>query len=99
MSIGFSELLVIIVLIIAFFKPDKLQDYVKVAASLASTLKDTMTKAKEVTQPLDEIVKPVTDLKNDINEQASQIAKQLSDPTALIKEDKINNKEEEGAKV
>ena len=73
MSIGFSELLVIIILIIAFFKPDKLQDYVKMAASCIATIRETLAKAKEAAQPLDDIVKPVTDLKNDINEQVSQI--------------------------
>lgn len=73
MSIGFSELLVIIILIIAFFKPDKLQDYVKMAASCVTTIRETLAKAKEAAQPFDDIVKPVTDLKDDINEQVSQI--------------------------
>lgn len=61
MSIGLSEVVLIVIIAIIFFKPDKLPDY-------ANTITTVLAKTKDVSK---EIKKDIGDTINTINEQVS----------------------------
>lgn len=69
MRIGLSELLVIIVLAIALFSPEKLPVYTKKFLEAIQQVKNCASDAKEVVQP-------VQDLKETVDMQVKDIVKE-----------------------
>ncbi len=76
MRIGFTELLVIVVVIMAMIRPDKLIEYSKKIGKALRDVKDEQEKVKEeiidpvrdeisvVKEPLHEVTKSVDEIKN-----------------------------------
>ena len=64
MRIGISEVLLIIVITIALVKPDKLKEYSKL---LGKTLRFVMEERERIVKPIEDAVKPVKDLQDEIN--------------------------------
>lgn len=75
MSIGLSELLVIIIIIIALFKPEKLSDYAKMAGKFLKNVKQAAKSITDATEPVRDAIQPVTDLKKDIDTQITEVKK------------------------
>lgn len=73
MSIGLSELLVIIIIVIALFKPEKLSDYVRMAGVFLKRVRQAAKSITEVTEPVRDAIQPVTDLKKDIDTQITEV--------------------------
>lgn len=73
MSIGLSELLVIIIIVIAIFKPEKLSDYAKMAGVFLKRAKQAAKSITEATDPVRDAIQPVTDLKKDIDTQITEV--------------------------
>ncbi len=73
MSIGLSELLVIIIIVIALFKPEKLSDYAKMAGVFLKRAKQAAKSITEATDPVRDAIQPVTDLKKDIDTQITEV--------------------------
>ena len=73
MSIGLSELLVIIIIIITLFKPEKLSDYAKMAGKFLKNVKQAAKSITDATEPVRDDIQPVTDLKKDIDTQISEV--------------------------
>ena len=72
MSIGLSELLVIIIIVIALFKPEKLSDYARMAGVFLKRVRQAAKSITEVTEPVRDAIQPVTDLKKDIDTQITK---------------------------
>lgn len=80
MRIGLSELLVIIVLAIALFSPEKLPVYTKKFSEAMQQIKKCASDAKEVAQP-------VQDVKETVDAQVESFANsQLAQVTDIVKE-------------
>ena len=73
MSIGLSELLVIIIIVIALFKPEKLSDYARMAGVFLKRVRQAAKSITEATEPVRDIIQPVTDLKKDIDTQITEV--------------------------
>lgn len=73
MSIGLSELLVIIIIVIALFKPEKLSDYARIAGVFLKRVRQAAKSITEVTEPVRDAIQPVTDLKKDIDTQITEV--------------------------
>jgi sec-independent protein translocase protein TatB len=73
MSIGLSELLVIIIIVIALFKPEKLSDYARMAGVFLKRVRQAAKSITEVTEPVRDAIQPVTDLKKDIDTQITEV--------------------------
>lgn len=77
MGIGLGELIVIIILIIGYVKPEKLPEYAKNIGIFLQTARKYMQEVnnakKEITEPVKEFVEPLNDMKNDIDAQLTQI--------------------------
>lgn len=73
MSIGLSELLVIIIIVIALFKPEKLSDYARMAGVFLKRARQAAKSITEVTEPVRDAIQPVTDLKKDIDTQITEV--------------------------
>lgn len=73
MSIGLSELLVIIIIIIALFKPEKLSDYAIMAGKFLKNVKQAAKSITDATEPVRDAIQPVTDLKKDIDTQITEV--------------------------
>lgn len=73
MSIGLSELLVIIIIVIALFKPEKLSDYARMAGVFLKRVRQATKSITEVTEPVRDAIQPVTDLKKDIDTQITEV--------------------------
>lgn len=77
MGIGLGELIVIIILIIGYVKPEKLPEYAKNIGIFLQTARKYMQEVnntkKEITEPVKELVEPLNDMKNDIDAQLTQI--------------------------
>lgn len=73
MSIGLSELLVIIIIIIALFKPEKLSDYAVMAGKFLKNVKQAAKSITDATEPVRDAIQPVTDLKKDIDTQLTEV--------------------------
>lgn len=74
MSIGLSELLVIIIIIvIALFKPEKLSDYARMAGVFLKRVRQAAKSITEATEPVRDAIQPVTDLKKDIDTQITEV--------------------------
>lgn len=73
MSIGLSELLVIIIIVIALFKPEKLSDYARMAGVFLKRVRQAAKSITEVTKPVRDAIQPVTDLKKDIDTQITEV--------------------------
>lgn len=73
MSIGLSELLAIIIIVIALFKPEKLSDYARMAGVFLKRVRQAAKSITEVTEPVRDAIQPVTDLKKDIDTQITEV--------------------------
>lgn len=73
MPIGLSELLVIIIIVIALFKPEKLSDYARMAGVFLKRVRQAAKSITEVTEPVRDAIQPVTDLKKDIDTQITEV--------------------------
>ena len=73
MSIGLSELLVIIIIVIALFKPEKLSDYARMAGVFLKRVRQAAKSITEFTEPVRDAIQPVTDLKKDIDTQITEV--------------------------
>lgn len=73
MSIGLSELLVIIIIVIALFKPEKLSDYARMAGVFLKRVRQAAKSITEATDPVRDAIQPVTDLKKDIDTQITEV--------------------------
>lgn len=73
MSIGLSELLVIIIIVIALFKPEKLSDYARMAGVFLKRVRKAAKSITEATEPVRDAIQPVTDLKKDIDTQITEV--------------------------
>ena len=73
MSIGLSEFLVIIIIVIALFKPEKLSDYARMAGVFLKRVRQAAKSITEVTEPVRDAIQPVTDLKKDIDTQITEV--------------------------
>jgi len=73
MSIGLSELLVIFIIVIALFKPEKLSDYAKMAGEFLRGAKQAAKSITDATEPVRDAIQPVTDLKKDIDTQITEV--------------------------
>ena len=73
MSIGLSELLVIIIIVIALFKPEKLSDYAKMAGVFLKRVRQAAKSITEATEQVRDAMQPVTDLKKDIDTQITEV--------------------------
>ena len=60
MSIGLSELLVIIIIIITLFKPEKLSDYAKMAGKFLKNVKQAAKSITDATEPVRDAIQPVS---------------------------------------
>ncbi len=65
MRLGIAELIVIALVAIAFFKPEKLKDYMVAIGKAANTYKETK---EELTKEAKDIVDPVMNIKNDVED-------------------------------
>lgn len=79
MSIGLSELLVIIIIVIALFKPEKLSDYARMAGVFLKRVRQAAKSITEATEPVRDIIQPVTDLKKDIDTQITEVKNEFKD--------------------
>ena len=79
MSIGLSELLVIIIIVIALFKPEKLSDYARMAGVFLKRVRQAAKSITEVTEPVRDAIQPVTDLKKDIDTQITEVKNEFKD--------------------
>lgn len=73
MRIGLSELLVILVLLVALFRPDKLPDYAKTFGTFLKKAKESMAQLNEAVEPVKDMVEPVQSLKQEIDGQINEI--------------------------
>lgn len=73
MSIGLSELLVIIIIFITLFKPEKLSDYARMAGVFLKRVRQAAKSITEATEPVRDVIQPVTDLKKDIDTQITEV--------------------------
>lgn len=73
MSIGLSELLVIIIIFITLFKPEKLSDYARMAGVFLKRVRHAAKSITEATEPVRDAIQPVTDLKKDIDTQITEV--------------------------
>ena len=73
MRIGFTELLVIIVVIMAMIRPDKLIEYSKKIGKALRDVKDEQEKVKE------EIIDPVRDEISVVKEPFHEVAKSVDE--------------------
>lgn len=73
MGISFSELLVIIIVLIALFKPEKLKEW-------AEKIKPAMDEIKKSRKDLDEAVKPAKDMADDITKPVKDMEKDIKHP-------------------
>ncbi len=78
--IGFSELIVIIIIAIAVLKPDKLPEY-------AQAIKNALRTTQQVKNEAKEMVSPVTDIANEVKNEISDI----QETTILGNEEGANN--------
>lgn len=76
MRIGFTEFVVILIIVIALIKPDKLVEY---AHTLGQVIRDFTNKKQDVENsimsPIKEVIEPVNMIKNELNESLSDIDK------------------------
>ncbi len=63
--LGITELIVIVLVIIAFAKPEKLKDYMQAFKKAAKTFSETR---KQLEDEAKDIVEPVMDVKKDVDE-------------------------------
>lgn len=73
MSIGLSELLVIIIIFITLFKPEKLSDYARMTGVFLKRVRQAAKSITEATEPVRDAIQPVTDLKKDIDTQITEV--------------------------
>lgn len=77
MGIGLGELIVIIISIIGYVKPEKLPVYAKNIGIFLQTVRKYMQEVnnakKEITEPVKEFVEPLNDMKKDIDAQITQM--------------------------
>lgn len=73
MRIGLTELIVICILAIAFFKPEKLPQYAEKLGKVFSRLQESKEQVQQVIKPAQEFTQPVTELKNDVNSAITNI--------------------------
>ena len=71
MRIGISELIVIVVLILALFSPEKLPEYTKKFTEMLQQVKNCTKDVKDAAQPITDASQSITDLKETVNEQVS----------------------------
>lgn len=64
MRLGITELIVVALVAIAYFKPEKLKDYMKAIKKAAKSFGDTK---REIEDEAKEIIEPVVDIKKDID--------------------------------
>lgn len=79
MSIGLSELLVIIIIVIALFKPEKLSDYARMAGVFLKRVRQAAKSITEATEPVRDAIQPVTDLKKDIDTRITEVKNEFKD--------------------
>ena len=63
MHIGLTELVVIVLLVIAFFSPEQLKPF---AAKLGKTIKACRESMETLSEPVNDVKQTVNDVKNDI---------------------------------
>lgn len=63
MRIGITELIVIALVAVALFKPERLKDYVQMAKSASDTFKDTK---EQLTSEAKDIIEPVVEVRDEI---------------------------------
>lgn len=78
MRIGLTELFVIAVIAIALLKPEKLPEYAKKFGAAMQRLKENTKVLSEVTEPVKDAVRPVTDIKDEITGQVEQMRTELT---------------------
>ena len=80
MSIGFTELLLVLILIIAWVKPEKLNDYSKQAAKAAKKIvKMRAEMDKEIVQPITE---PLAEVASSVKEVKEEMTATIIDVKA-----------------
>lgn len=77
MHIGISEIIVIGILFIALVRPNELPAYSKKLGSAIATLKQYASKFSEVSEPVKETVDSIKGVKQDIDEQISDIKNEI----------------------
>lgn len=79
MSIGLSEVILIGLIVLALFKPEKLKEYARALGKTLRYLKDEKEKIDDsVITPVKEAMEPVTDIKKDIDETVGSIKETLT---------------------
>lgn len=79
MSIGLSEIILIGLVVLALFKPEKLKEYAIALGRAIRYLKDEKEKIDDsVITPVKEAMEPVTDIKKDIDETIGSIKETLT---------------------
>lgn len=79
MGIGLSEIILIGLIVLALFKPEKLKEYARALGRALRYLKDEKEKIDDsVITPVKEAMEPVTDIKKDIDETVGSIKDTLT---------------------
>ena len=75
MRMGFSELLVIIIVAFALIKPEMLGEYAKAAGKAMRSLTEKAKEVnKEIVEPVKEAVEPVTSIQKELNQSINEIS-------------------------
>ena len=79
MSIGLSEIILIGLVVLALFKPEKLKEYAIALGRAIRYLKDEKEKIDDsVITPVKEAMEPVNDIKRDIDDTIDSIKETLT---------------------
>ena len=73
MSVGISELLVIVILAVAVLKPEKLPVYAQKAKEVIVKLKSAKSDLQETMQPVHDVVQPINEIRDEVTTAVSDL--------------------------